>query len=92
MDRRDRTAGLETTRFARLGKGWLAGAMTGTHAGHLFDPRQRRESRHPACGLIQALVLIEGAVPLSSTFDAQALDHAFCRSKRSSDRYASPGN
>jgi hypothetical protein len=25
-------------------------------------------------GLVQALVLIEGAVPLSSTFDAQALD------------------
>ena len=25
-------------------------------------------------GLVQALVLIDGAVPLSSTFDAQALD------------------
>jgi hypothetical protein len=79
-------------RFARLGKGWLAGAMTGTHAGHLFDPRQRRESRHPAYGLIQALVLIEGAVPLSSTFDAQALDHAALQVEAVSDRYASPGN
>jgi len=65
---------VETTLFGGLSKGLLAGAMTSTHAGHLFDPRQRRESRHPACGLIQALVLIEGAVPLSSTFDAQALD------------------
>jgi hypothetical protein len=48
--------------------------------------------RHPARGLVHALALIEGAVPLSSTFDAQALDPPLCSSKRSSDRYASPGN
>jgi hypothetical protein len=40
----------------------------------IFDPRHPPECGHPARGLVQALVLIEGAVPLSSTFDAQALD------------------